>query len=460
MGQENSILKKELGYLGLIKFALPSVIMMAFISLYTIIDGMFISNFGGDNALTSMNLVFPVIAIINGFSFMFSVGGCALVSKMLGENKAKEANSTFTSIFIVALMFNIFLSLICIILKDPIFNLLGVDEVTYDNCTDYYVILLSGSFLMLIQSFFQTYYVADGKIYLGFILSVFGGLINVLFDYIFMVVLKYGVAGAAYATIIGYIFAGLPGLLFFILKKKGLRLTKPTIKFKDIFKTTLNGSSELISNISNAIITLIYNSIMLNLIGHNGVAGIAAIQYAQFLFTSIFFGFSIGVAPIISYHFGAKNTIYLKKTIKRCAIICLTAGIVMNISSLSLAQPIGKLFAAGNEEVYTIINKGMIICSFSFLISGLNLFSSACYTALNDGVRSAIISFSRTLVFSIGFTYLLSYFFKDTGLFLSMVITEISTLLVVLIIILINKYLKRNKNTIDDISIDNQKELK
>ncbi len=428
--------------------------MMAFISFYTIVDGIFVSAYAPDQ-FPAINLVFPVITIANGIGFMFANGGCAIVAKLLGEHKKAEAKETFTFVLIGGLLVQTIFITFALIFKEQIFTLLNVEGEIYEAANVYYMTLILGSPLIFLEAYFHNFFIADGKPMLGLFLTIGAGATNILFDYIFVGVLSLEVLGAALATLLGYCVVAVPGLFYFLFKKKGLRFALPKLHFKHFVYAVYNGSSEFISNIANAIITLSYNIIMMNMLsqGLDGISAISAIQYVQFLFSSCFFGFAMGVAPIISYHYGEKNREYLNKCIKYSLIITTLMGVLMSVLAISFSSIIATLFAHDNQKIYGLIMQGLPIIGLSFLLSGINLFASNCYTALNDGGSSMIIAICRTFIFSVGFAFLFSFLFGSLGLWISLIATEVFSFIVVFIITLI-KHLKNKKELIKPIEVN------
>lgn len=421
---------------GLLKFALPSIIMMLFNSFYVIVDGMFISHYVSTDAFAGINIVFPHINLFLAIGIMLGTGGGAYISKQLGENKNEVANGSLSAITIWALIIGEIIAILTFIFMTPIINFLGADESTFEYCRTYLTISLIFTPTIVLQMLFQCYFSTASKPELGLIFTVAAGVSNIVFDYIFIVILGMGVAGAAYGTVIGYCVLSAGGLFFFLKNKKGLHYGKPIMKANTILKSCGNGSSEMISNLAASIVTVIYNIILMRYIGPDGVAAFSAIGYLQFMFLSIFFGFSLGVAPVIGYHYGAGNKSYLKHLFTMSIKFVMVVSVIMVAIAFFERERLASIFSDSGTEVNNLICYGMIPFSFSFLFSGLNVFASSAYTALSDGKSSALISFMRTFVFLISVTLVLVWLFKINGLWYAITVSELLTFLLVIFITL------------------------
>ncbi len=424
----DNILSKEFNFKELISFAAPSIIMMMFISLYTIIDGIFVANYVGSDALAALNIAYPPITFLFAFSIMLGTGGSAIVSFNQGERNMGLASRNFSMITFITLLISIFLSFLFFVFSEKILYLLGSNEVLLPYAKDYLYTLLLFSPALVLQTQFEPFFVSAGKPNLGLILIVFAGITNIVLDYIFIVYFDMGIKGAALATGFSYCIPAIGGLIFFFFNKKGLSFTKFKLDFRVIKQSMINGSSEMVTLLSASVTLIAFNIIMMKLLGSNGVASIAVILYAQFLLNSLFIGFSIGVAPIISYHYGASNLVYLKKNIKMCFIFIAISSVIITTFSFLLANPIATLFADGNKQILELSTYGLKLFSITFLFAGFNIFASALFTALSNGKISALLSFSRTFLFSLLGIFLFSHFFKETGLFLSIPFAEVVTL--------------------------------
>ncbi len=433
-------LAKEFHALSLIKFAFPSMVMMVFMGFYTIIDTIFVARFVDTNALSSINIVCPVINIIVGLGTMLATGGNAIVAKKMGSGKTKEAQSNFTLIIITGIITGLVITIIGLLFLDEIIWRLGASEILFPYCKDYLTIQFIFVVGNIMQVLYQNLFVTAGKPNLGLILSILAGLANIAFDYIFIVLLHMGVKGAAIGTGIGYMIPTLIGTIFFLTDRSKLHFCKPKMDIFVLLRSCSNGASEMISQLSTAVTTFLFNATMMNLLGEDGVAAITVIIYSQFLLATLYIGFSMGVAPIVSYNYGSKNVKQLKKIIHICFCFIMAISIFVFLFSFFAGENIAKVFAKNNENVFEITKKGFVIFSFGFLFSGCNIFASALFTALSNGKASATISFLRTFGFILIFLLALPKFLGVTGVWLAIPIAELLTLM--LTIYLIFKYCK------------------
>ena len=430
---------KNFGFFGLFKFALPSIVMMMFSSLYVIADGIFISRFVSTDALSALNIVYPTISILFAISILVGTGGNAIVSKQMGEGNYEKANKTFSLLVLFCLTtIAIYISIIAIF-PNQILNFLGAEENLMDLCREY-MILLAFAPCIACQGMFQLFFATAGKPILGLISIMSAGITNIVLDYVFIVPLQMGLFGAALATGIGYCIPTIIGMVFFTINKKGLHFTFPNVSgenAKIILKTIVNGSSEMVISISASIITIIYNVLLMRLVGSDGVAAMTIVFYAQFLFSSFYLGYTIGVSPIVGYNYGAKNIKNLNKYFKESLIFIGICGIVISISSFFLAESITKIFAEGNEKVLELGTEAMKLFAITYMFSGINIVSSGLFTAVSDGLTSALISFLRTGFFSISFVYLFEFLFELKGMWLAIPCAEIVTLICVIVIYIV-----------------------
>ena len=435
---ENKI-STEFSFGGLLKYALPSIVMLMLISLYTIIDGMFVSRFVGTNALAAINIVWPALTVLGAIAFMFGSGGSALLGALLGQKKDALANNTLSLMAIVLLSINTMLAILIYVFTEDLVHLLGGNEDNTLYAIDYLKTYMWFIPPMTVKFIYESLFITAGKPTLGLTMAIFGGITNVVLDYIFIVPLDMGVKGAALATGIAFCLPAIVGTIFFFANKKGLHYAKPHAPFWTVGKICTNGSSEMVTNLSGGITTLAFNFLMLKFVGTDGVAAITAILYANFLMLALFLGFSMGVAPVISYHFGAENTAYLKKIKKICFSFTIVASVVIFVASFLLSTTIANFFAEKGTHVNELIATGMKYFSFSFLFAGINIFSSGYFTALSDGKTSALISFSRTLVFILAGFALLTSLFGLTGIWLAIPFAEMLTIAMVLIVLIHEK---------------------
>ena len=414
---------------SLLKFTAPTTIMLVFMSLYQMVDGIFVSNVVGENALSALNIVYPIPSIILAISIMLATGGSAIVAKNMGEGKAKEAKQNFSLIIYTGILIGILCTIISLIFIEPILHGLGATELLYQYCYDYLYIMVLFCPITMLQLLFQTFFVTAGKPHLGLVLTVIGGVTNILLDYLFIIQLQMGVKGAAIGTCIGYTIPAVIGLMYFILKRNGtLYLVRPKLRLRMLAHTCINGSSEMVTNLAVAITTLLFNKIMLKYMGENGVAAITIVLYAQFLLTSIFIGFSSGVAPIISYNYGNRNHDQIKKLFKMSMILIGIFSILMYVLSFLFSKPIISVFTSKESITFDITYHGFLLFSISYLFTGFNIFASSMFTAFSNGKISATISFLRTFLFLIASLLLLPLIIGSTGIWFSVPLAELLSL--------------------------------
>lgn len=434
-------LAKNFNASSLIKFAFPSIIMMLFMGLYTVVDTIFVARFVNTNALSSINIVCPIINIIVGLGTMLATGGSAIVAKKMGDKKIDEARSNFTLIVITGIVVGLVIVFVGLLFVDKIIWTLGASQLLFPYCKDYLTIQLIFAVFNIMQVLYQNLFVTAGKPTLGLILCVAAGLANIVFDYIFIVWLQMGIKGAALGTGIGYTIPTFVGTLFFLTNKSELHFCKPKMDRVVLLKSCSNGMSEMISQLSTAVTTFLFNAAMMKLLGEDGVAAITVIIYAGFLLTTFYIGFSMGVAPILSYNYGSKNIKQLKKVVHICFCFIITISIFVFLCCLMAGENIAAIFVKNNKNVFEITKMGFTIFSFSFLFSGVNIFTSALFTAFSNGTVSAVISFLRTLGFIMILLLVLPKFLNVAGVWLAIPIAELLTfILAIYFIWRYNKY--------------------
>ncbi|MDI9218770.1 MATE family efflux transporter [Clostridium tertium] len=437
----NNSLGKEVTFLSLIKFTLPTIIMMVFFSLYTIIDGIFVSRYIGSNALSAINIVYPVICILIGISVMMATGGSAIVAKFMGEAKDKEARESFTLITITSIIFGLIIAIFSLIFIKQIIYLLGSTDSLYENSHTYLFTMLLFTPVIILKMLFDYFLITAGNPNLGLLSAIIGGITNIILDYVLIVPLNMGIVGAALATCIGYLLPSIIGIVYFFNKKNILHFVKPKFNFKTILYSCSNGSSEMVTQISSAVTTFLYNIIMLKLLGENGVASITIVLYTQFLLVSALIGFTSGVSPRISYNFGSKDKKQLTKIIKYSYIFIMLFSIFTFIISKYLSPSLVSIFAGKGNEIYDITLNGFNLFQISFLLCGVNIFTSGMFTAFSNGKISALLSLLRTFVFlSTGIIFLPSLIGVD-GVWLAVPLAETLTLVFSLF------YVYKHKNT-------------
>lgn len=425
---------------SLLKFTAPTCIMLVFMSLYQMTDAVFVSNFVGENALSALNIVFPIPSIIIAIAIMLATGGSAIIAKNMGEGEPRKAKQNFSMIIMVGIILGFIVMIIGLLWIEPIIKILGGTPKLYSYCYDYLFILLLACPLTVVQMLFQTFFVTASKPHLGLVLTILGGVSNIVFDYLFIVVLQMGVAGAAIGTSIGYALPAIISLLYFALNRKGtLYLIKPVFDKNVLLKTCTNGSSEMVTNLAIAIVTLLFNKIMLKYMGENGVAAITIVLYAQFLLTSIFMGFSSGIAPVFSYNYGNNNKVQIKKLFKMSVGIISVLSLAMFLIAILFATPIISVFTSPDSEVFAITYHGFFLFSISYLFTGMNIFSSSMFTAFSNGKVSAMLSFLRTFVFLIAALLILPELMGVDGIWLAVPIAELLAIIVSITTIYKNK---------------------
>ena len=419
-------LSEKFNYKKLIRFTMPSIIMMIFISIYSVVDGVFVSNFVGKTPFTAINLIMPVYMLLGAIGFMVGTGGSALVSKLLGEGKTEKANSVFSLLIYASLIFGVAISLIVFIFIEPISRLLGAEGEMLDCCVLYGRILLPFMAIFILQNEFQSFLVAAEQPKLGLWITVAAGCTNILLDALFVAVLPFGLAGAAVATAISQTVGGvIPLFYFFYAKKSVLRLGKAKFDGGAIVKTCTNGASEMMTNVSLCIVNILYNFRLMEIAGYDGVAAYSVIMYVNFVFMAIFFGYSIGSSPIVSYHYGAGNTDEIKSLKKKSFTIIAASAFLMTLLAEILAYPLAKIFVGYDEALLKMTTRGFMLYSLSFLVMGFNVLGSSFFTALNNGGVSAAISLSRTFLFQILSILFLPLWLKLDGIWLSVVVAEL-----------------------------------
>lgn len=415
-------------YRKLLRFTLPSIAMMIFTSIYGVVDGYFVSNFAGKEPFAAVNLIMPFIMVVSTVGFMFGTGGTALVSKTFGEGDPERANRYFSLFVYSSFLLGILFSILGIVFLRPIAALLGATGTLLDNCVIYGRIVIAAMPFFILQLLFQSFFVAAEKPNLGFWVIVAGGVANMIGDAVLVTLLpqEHKLAGAAIATVLGQIVGGGVPLVYFFRKNSSiLRLGKTRFDGKALWKATTNGVSELVSSAAMSIVGMVMNVQLLKYAGEDGVAAYGVMMYVNMIFAAIFIGYSIGTAPVIGFHFGAKNGGELKNLLKKSLFLLLIGGILMVAAAELLAKPLALLFVGYDAKLMELTESGFRIFGISFFFIGFAIFGSGFFTALNDGVTSAIISFLRTLVFELGAILLLPLLFGINGLWFSVVVAEL-----------------------------------
>ena len=435
-------LSEHFTYKKLIKFTVPSIAMMIFSSIYGVVDGFFVSNFVGKTPFAAVNFIMPFLMILGTLGFMFGTGGGAIVAKTMGEGDMEKANKYFSLFIYLTVFLGVIIAAFGILFIRPIAEILGAEGDMLNDCVTYGRIILLALPAFMLQMEFQSFFTTAEKPSLGLIVTVISGVANMVLDALFIAVFSMGLVGAALATAISQLIGGFIPLVYFFSKNTSLlRLCKTRWYGKAVLKALTNGSSELMSNISMSLVGMLYNIQLLTYSGEDGVAAYGVMMYVNMIFIAAFIGYSIGTAPVISYHFGAANKPELQSILKKSVIIISTVSVSMLALAFLLAAPLSSLFVGYDRELYSLTLHGFKIFSFSFLFAGFAIFGSGFFTALNDGVTSAIISFLRTLVFQILAVILLPLIFDVDGIWYSIIVAELMAVAVTVIFV----FAKRKK---------------
>ena len=427
----NIQLSDHFTYRRLIRFTLPSIVMMIFTSIYGVVDGIFVSNFVGKTPFAALNLIMPACMLLGALGFMVGTGGSALVSKKLGEGRQEEANGIFSMLIWVSLIVSIGLSLIAIAFLRPIAVWLGAEGEMIEHCVVYGRILLITGFAFILQNEFQSFLVVAEKPQLGLMITVAAGVTNIVLDALFVGLFGWGLAGAAWATGVSQLVGGVLPLGYFCTSKsKVLRLGKPRWDVRALGQTCLNGSSEMMTNLSLSLVNMLYNFQLMRFAGEDGVAAYGVIMYVNFIFISVFVGYSVGSAPVIGFHYGAQNHEELRGLLQKSLALMGSASAVLTALALVLADPLSAIFVGYDSALLAMTSRGFMLYSLSFLFMGVSIFASSFFTALNNGPVSAAISFLRTLLFQAAAIVLLPRVLGLDGIWLSIGLAEALGILV------------------------------
>ena len=420
-------LSEHFTYKKIFRFALPSIVMMVFTSIYGVVDGTFVSNFVGKTPFAAVNLVWPFLMILGAFGFMIGTGGSALVAKTLGEDKKEDANRYFTMLITLVIILGLLLTILGLIVIRPLSSALGASGQMLEDCVTYGRTLVIFNTAFMLQSVFQSLFITAEKPRLGLIMTVIAGLTNMVLDALFIAVFKWGLVGAALATGLSQCIGGVLPLIYFMSPKNdtALKFVKTKLEGTVLLKACANGVSELMTTVSSSLVSMLYNFQLMRLAGQNGIAAYGAVMYVEFAFVAVFIGYSIGTAPIVSYHYGAGNNDEVKNVLQKSFKIMSILGITMMVLAQMLASPLAKVFVGYDKELFDMTVHGFRLFSFYFILAGINIYSSSFFTALNNGIISAIISFSRTLGFETLSVIILPIFFKLDGVWMAITVAEI-----------------------------------
>lgn len=433
-------LSDHFSYGRLIKFTLPSVIMMIFTSIYGIVDGFFVSNFVGKTPFAAVNFIMPVLMILGCIGFMFGTGGGALIAKTLGEGDNEKANRTFSLIVYTSAICGFVLAAAGIAFLRPIASALGASGKMLDDCLLYGRIILAALPFYILQYEFQCLFATAGKPRLGLTVTAAAGITNMVLDALLVAVFPFGIAGAAAATAISQFIGGIIPIIYFARKNSSLlRFVKCKIDISALLKSCSNGSSELMSNISMSVVSMLYNIQLSKYAGENGIAAYGVLMYVSMIFQALFIGYVVGSAPIVGYHYGAENRTELRGLFKKSLVIISVCAVAMFFAGELLSAPFARLFVGYDSELLEITAHAFKIFSCSFLLSGFAIFGSSFFTALNDGLTSALISFLRTLVFQVAAVLVFPLLWELDGIWLSIVAAELMAVTVTALFIVLKR---------------------
>lgn len=436
-------LSSHFNYRRLLYFTFPSVIMMVFTSIYGVVDGFFVSNFAGKTSFAAINFIMPVLLILGCIGFMLGTGGSALIAKTMGEGKAKKAQEIFSMIVYVSVLLGIFFAILGFVLLRRIAILLGAEGQMLEDCVLYGRIILPALPFYILQFEFQCLFATAAKPNLGLYITVASGITNMFLDALFVMGFHWGLIGAAAATSISQFVGGVLPLIYFGRENASLlRLVKCRFDGSALLRTCTNGASELMSNISMSIVSMLYNTQLIKYAGEDGVASYGVLMYVSMIFQAIFIGYSVGTAPVIGYQYGARNHKELKSLLKKSIVLIGSFAVVMCIAGETLGKPLSFLFVGYDKALLAMTMHAFAIFSVSFLFSGFTIFGSSFFTALNDGLTSALISFLRTLVFQIAAVLIFPVLWGVDGIWWSIVAAEVMavTITVVLLVVKRKKY--------------------
>jgi putative MATE family efflux protein len=433
----NIQLSDHFTYKKLFRFTLPSIVMMIFTSIYGVVDGYFVSNFVGKTPFAAVNFIMPFLMILGAVGFMFGTGGSALISKTMGEGRQEKAKRLFSLLVYLSLFCGIVITVLGLLFLRPVASLLGAEGEMLENCVSYGRIILIALPAFMLQMEFQSFFITAEKPQLGLAVTVAAGVTNMVLDGLFVGVFRWGLAGAAAATAISQVVGGFIPLIYFLRpNSSSLRLTKTTFDGKAVIRTCTNGSSELMSNVSMSLVGMLYNAQLIKYAGEDGVAAYGVLMYVSMIFIAAFLGYSIGTAPVIGFHYGAENHTELKSLLKRSLVIIGSFSLGMVVLSEVLAYPLSKIFVGYDKGLLELTLRGFVIYSFCFLFAGVSIFGSSFFTALNNGLISALISFLRTLVFQVATVVILPLFWKIDGIWLSIVVAELLSFVVTVLFLI------------------------
>ncbi len=426
----NNQLSIDVNFKSIMRFSVPNIALMIFLSLYVMIDGIFVSTLVGAQALFSLNIVYPIITVAMAIGLMYGAGASAVCAIKLGQDRREEASEDFTAIVILSAICGILFSLLCLFNVESIIYMLGGTEEIYNMCYEYYIPSAISLTSFILQAVFQFMLVTAGEPKNALILTIIGGLSNIVLDYIFIAIFKMGLMGAAIATGLGSTLSVLYGLYcFWKLSHLQLKFVRPVFRGRTVFTTCTNGSSEMVTNLSHAFTNFLFNITIMEIAGTNGGAAITIVLYSQFLFSAVYMGYSSGIAPLFSYNYGQRNDAKLKALFKISVRFLVALQVIIFIASEVFAPYVATIFAKNAPEAMALATYGIRVFAPAFLFSGINMFASSLFTAFSNGKISALISFLRTFVFIVGALVILPEHLDVTGVFLAVPIAEVLSLI-------------------------------
>lgn len=427
-------------YKKLLRFTLPSIVMMIFTSIYGVVDGFFVSNFVGKNAFTAVNFIMPFLMILGTVGFMFGAGGSAIVAKTLGEKDNEKASRFFSLFVYVSFFIGLIITALGFFALRPVASLLGAEGRLLQDCVTYGRVILIGLVAFMLQMEFQSFFVTAEKPQLGLIFTLASGFTNIILDALFVAVFKWGIIGAAAATVCSQVVGGFGPLFYFFSKNTSLlRLTKTRYDGKAVLKACTNGSSELMANVSMSLVGMLYNVQLMRYAGEDGVAAYGVLMYVTMIFLAAFIGYSVGTAPVVGYHYGAQNHAEMKNLLKRSLVLISIFSVSMVILAQVLSAPLSVLFVGYDESLFALTKRAFLFYSFSFLFAGLAIYGSSFFTALGNGGVSALISFLRTLVFQIIAVLVLPLLWGIDGIWISVVVAEFMAALLTAVLMILKR---------------------
>ena len=419
-------LSDHFNYRRLLRFTFPSIIMLVFTSIYGVVDGFFVSNYAGKTPFAAVNFIMPLLMILGCIGFMFGTGGGALIAIAMGEGRTKKANELFSLVVYVSTVCGVLFAVLGFLFLRPVALLMGAEGELLENCIIYGRIILLAIPFYVLQYEFQCLFATAGKPKLGLYVTVAAGITNIFLDALFVAGFRWGLEGAAAATSLSQFVGGVVPLIYFGRKNDSpLRLVKCGFDKKALGKICVNGSSELMSNISMSLVSMLYNVQLMKYAGEDGVAAYGVLMYVGMIFQAVFIGYSVGTAPVIGYHYGAQNHEELKGLLKKSVILVGAFAVLMFVSGQLFAGPLSRLFVGYDAELLELTMRAFRFFSFSFLFSGFAIFGSSFFTALGDGIVSAVISFLRTLVFQCLSVLIFPLFWQIDGIWCSIIAAEV-----------------------------------